>query len=68
MEAVAKHDFNATADDELSFRKVQVLKVKSSFYLEIGLPTCILHTMLISLSNVRRIKSEIVADSGNLVG
>lgn len=27
MEAVAKHDFNATADDELSFRKSQVLKV-----------------------------------------
>lgn len=28
MEATAKHDFNATADDELSFRKSQVLKVK----------------------------------------
>ncbi|GFS63011.1 protein enhancer of sevenless 2B [Nephila pilipes] len=27
MEAIAKHDFNATADDELSFRKGQVLKV-----------------------------------------
>jgi hypothetical protein len=27
MEATAKHDFNATADDELSFRKNQVLKV-----------------------------------------
>lgn len=27
MEAIAKHDFNATADDELSFRKNQVLKV-----------------------------------------
>ena len=27
MEAVAKHDFNATADDELSFRKTQVVKV-----------------------------------------
>lgn len=27
MEAVAKHDFNATADDELSFRKNQILKV-----------------------------------------
>jgi growth factor receptor-binding protein 2 len=27
MEAIAKHDFNATADDELSFRKHQVLKV-----------------------------------------
>jgi len=27
MEAIAKHDFNATADDELSFRRSQVLKV-----------------------------------------
>lgn len=28
MEAVAKHDFNATADDELSFKKNQILKVR----------------------------------------
>lgn len=28
MEAIAKHDFNATAEDELSFRKSQVLKVR----------------------------------------
>ena len=27
MEAVAKHDFNATADDELSFAKNAVIKV-----------------------------------------
>lgn len=27
MEAAAKHEFNATADDELSFRKGQILKV-----------------------------------------
>lgn len=27
MEAVAKHEFNATADDELSFKRNQVLKV-----------------------------------------
>lgn len=27
MEAIAKHDFNATAEDELSFRKGQILKV-----------------------------------------
>ncbi|KAG8196181.1 hypothetical protein JTE90_007910 [Oedothorax gibbosus] len=27
MEAIAKHDFNATAEDELSFRKAQVLKI-----------------------------------------
>lgn len=30
MEAVAKHDFSATADDELSFKKNQVLKVSFS--------------------------------------
>ena len=29
MEAVAKHDFQATAEDELSFRRGQVLKVCS---------------------------------------
>ena len=27
MEAIAKHDFNATADDELSFRKFDTLKI-----------------------------------------
>lgn len=27
MEAIAKHEFNATADDELSFKRSQVLKV-----------------------------------------
>ncbi|KAG5673098.1 hypothetical protein PVAND_003172 [Polypedilum vanderplanki] len=27
MEAIAKHDFNATAEDELSFRKQQILKI-----------------------------------------
>lgn len=31
MEAIAKHDFNATADDELSFRKNQILKVSPIF-------------------------------------
>lgn len=30
MEAIAKHDFSATADDELSFRKNQILKVSFS--------------------------------------
>ena len=29
MEAIAKHDFNATADDELCFRKGNVLKVRT---------------------------------------
>lgn len=40
MEASAKHDFNATADDELSFRKGQVLKVSidSRLCLIIGIP------------------------------
>jgi growth factor receptor-binding protein 2 len=32
MEATAKHDFNATADDELSFRKNQVLKVCEKYF------------------------------------
>lgn len=27
MEALAKHDFNATADDELTFRRGSILKV-----------------------------------------
>lgn len=36
MEAIAKHDFNATADDELSFRKNQILKVKFSIMLRIS--------------------------------
>ena len=27
MEAVAKHEFNATAEDELSFRRGDILKV-----------------------------------------
>lgn len=27
MEAIARHDFAATADDELSFRRGQILKV-----------------------------------------
>lgn len=31
MEAIAEHDFNATAEDELSFRKSQILKVFSFF-------------------------------------
>ena len=33
MEAEALHDFSATADDELSFRKGDILKVK---------PTCLI--------------------------
>lgn len=33
MEAIAKHDFNATADDELSFRKGEVLKVIEIIFL-----------------------------------
>lgn len=33
MEAIAKHDFTATADDELSFKKNQVLKVSFSYFL-----------------------------------
>lgn len=29
MEAVSKHDFQATADDELSFKKGSILKVNN---------------------------------------
>ena len=32
MEADAKHDFNATADDELSFHKGDVIKVSTPFF------------------------------------
>uniref|UniRef100_A0A8C5WSL1 SH3 domain-containing protein n=1 Tax=Laticauda laticaudata TaxID=8630 RepID=A0A8C5WSL1_LATLA len=31
MEAVAKYDFKATADDELSFKRGDILKVKIAF-------------------------------------
>ena len=37
MEAVALHDFHATAEDELSFKKGSVLKVSLSAWL-ISLP------------------------------
>lgn len=30
MEAIAKHEFNATADDELSFKRQAVLKVRTN--------------------------------------
>ena len=30
MEAVTKHEFHATADDELSFKKGSVIKVNES--------------------------------------
>ncbi|KAL7825793.1 hypothetical protein SRHO_G00335310 [Serrasalmus rhombeus] len=32
MEAIAKYDFNATADDELSFRRGETLKVGPSCF------------------------------------
>lgn len=31
MEAIAKYDFKATADDELSFKRGEVLKVTTDF-------------------------------------
>lgn len=31
MEAIAKYDFKATADDELSFKRGEVLKVSDSY-------------------------------------
>ena len=33
MEAIAKYDFKATADDELSFKRGEVLKVNTVFVL-----------------------------------
>lgn len=36
MEAIAKHDFTATADDELSFRKMQILKVNQRVFCSPG--------------------------------
>lgn len=33
MEAIAKYDFKATADDELSFKRGEILKVMTSFTL-----------------------------------
>lgn len=37
MEAIAKYDFKATADDELSFKRGEVLKVNSGalFFLHV---------------------------------
>lgn len=48
MEATAKHDFNATAEDELSFRKQQVLKVKVVFYI-VYFPERYLLTLLFTI-------------------
>lgn len=55
MEAVAKHDFTATADDELSFRKSQILKVSSIlcvFYFDLNLNRiyCILYIIIIEFT------------------
>lgn len=43
MEAVAKHEFNATAADELSFKRNQVLKVGQASYV---CPLCTICAML----------------------
>lgn len=33
MEAIAKYDFKATADDELSFKRGEILKVSDNWFL-----------------------------------
>lgn len=57
MEAIAKHDFNATAEDELSFRKNQVLKVRQTWVTSYG---CIspLHSIVTIVINTFYIQLE----------
>lgn len=40
MEAIAKHEFNATAEDELSFRRGETLKVSCFLRFVIGEIVC----------------------------
>ena len=47
MEAIAKHDFNATAEDELSFRKNQVLKVSGRIFNMFTCRLCSIKLLLI---------------------
>lgn len=56
MEAVAKHEFNATADDELSFKRNQVLKV-----IRVNFCNCFKQSMLTRITNKQI--SNLYADS-----
>lgn len=43
MEAIAKYDFKATADDELSFKRGEVLKVSHCCFISRSLDFCVSH-------------------------
>lgn len=42
MEAIAKYDFKATAEDELSFKRGEVLKVSETEVFDSNVKTCLL--------------------------
>jgi hypothetical protein len=52
MEANSKHDFNATAEDELSFRKGQVLKVNQAMMLSSEFQEFSLTTICFNMFNL----------------
>ena len=44
MEAIAKYDFKATADDELSFKRGEVLKVSENKVFDSNVKTCLYYS------------------------
>ena len=47
MEAIAKYDFKATADDELSFKRGDILKVSTYAQLSVRRPLRVLTCLLL---------------------